>query len=204
MKNKLCLSCAEPCDQGSRTGLCRLCWTPPKHEDRFCGCGASIGKDNKSGLCKSCVCRRNHEDPNFNAKLLAAVRASNADPVLREKRAEACRAACRTPAERERRRELGKRTYPVTIQSAKAKARAFSPESIALRVAARLTTLAEKRRRREVEEAVSAEREDRKRVLATMSPFEIAMERVRQGAGISIVRPIPRRVEPAYTLGGVS
>lgn len=36
-----------------------------------------------------------------------------------------------------------------------------------------------------------------------MTPFERAMERVRQGAGITIVRPI-RRPEPSFTLGGVS
>lgn len=34
--------------------------------------------------------------------------------------------------------------------------------------------------------------------------FEEQLERVRNGASISIVRPIPRRVEPPYTLGGVS
>lgn len=37
-----------------------------------------------------------------------------------------------------------------------------------------------------------------------LTPFERAMERVRQGAGIIEVRPINRRVEPSYTLGGVS
>lgn len=41
-------------------------------------------------------------------------------------------------------------------------------------------------------------------MMDTMTAFERAMERVRQGAGISIVRPIPRRTEPMFTLGGVS
>lgn len=36
-----------------------------------------------------------------------------------------------------------------------------------------------------------------------MTPFERAMERVRQGAGIVTVRPIPR-AEYQFTLGGVS
>lgn len=36
------------------------------------------------------------------------------------------------------------------------------------------------------------------------TPFERQMQAVRNGAGISTVIPINRRVEPSYTLGGVS
>ncbi len=38
---------------------------------------------------------------------------------------------------------------------------------------------------------------------AQMTPFERAMERIRNGANIIEVRPI-RRPDPTYTLGGVS
>jgi hypothetical protein len=201
MKKRTCIGCGAPCDEGSRTGLCRPCWTPTPKPDRFCACGTKLGRANKSGLCKLCVCRRNHADPELHAKFLAAMAASNADPVLREKRAAACRVACRTAAERERRSELGKRSHHKTIHSAKAKARAFTPEAIALRSAARVVTMAEKRRRREAASAAQAERERLRHDIAGLTPFERQMARVRAGAGIVEIRPM-RQASPSYSLTG--
>lgn len=40
--------------------------------------------------------------------------------------------------------------------------------------------------------------------LDKLTPFERAMERVRQGAGIREVIPMPSRAAPQFTLGGVS
>lgn len=145
MKTIPCTSCGTLCDRGSRSGLCRACKFPPRPVRHCGGCGVEINFQNKGGLCKPCVCRRNHADPEMAERRRATLNASNANPAVWRKRAIACRKACRTKAERQRRSELGKRTCHRTIHSDKGRERAFTPEAIALRGAARSASAAERR-----------------------------------------------------------
>jgi hypothetical protein len=185
-----CSSCGGPCDPGSRSGKCRPCWVKPVRMSGSCPCGARISWQNKSGLCKLCICKRNHSDPEIVARRAERTRQSNADPVLKAKRAEGTRRACRTPEERARRRAEGK--SKLNCLSPKARERAFTPESIAKRAEARRATFARKR----------AERE-RAAHLETLTPFDRAMERVRNGANIIEVKPL-RTCEPAFSMTGNS
>jgi len=202
MKRHACISCGKLRDEGSRSGLCRTCWTPPKPPERFCRCGTKLGRHNKSGLCKPCICYRNHVDPELSVKRIEGTRRSNADPVLRAKRAELCKIACNSVKERERRSELGKRSHSLTIHSQKAKEKAFSPESIALRSRARLATMARKREKATRLEAARKAALDRAAELEAMSPFERQLQAVRNGA--SIVERRDYRTEPSMSLTGIS
>lgn len=188
-----------------------------------CNCGATLGAKNKSGCCRSCVAKRNNADPEIQRRRREAVRAHHSDPVVKAGYRERMRIRNenRSDAEIARLVEHGKRQYREVLSRPDVQARTQSAEAKAKRgrsvsatryrdvppehhdtvrrlVRSNLATAAEARAI--VRDQVAA---TERRRLAAMTPFERQMDRLANGAQL-VEKPVLRRAEPDFTLGGVA
>lgn len=185
---------------------------------RVCSnCSSPITWQSKSGLCRPCSCRRMVSDPEINARRLASLTTSARTPEIRARISAGVKAYCARPEEIERRRALGRKNWHLTIGSENGRNGAANLEVIARRGAKLSETLmgwcppeyrAEYRELFKRNHNMTKERA-RKIILdrieakkAAMSPFERQMEALRNGARL-VEKPILRRPDYAYTLGGV-
>lgn len=177
--------------------------------------------------CKSCGKPGTGKGPTGNCRR-CALAASNANPVTRERKAEANRRKAREPAFRAKLKARiagagrAARTSPEFIamlreNGLKNIAGCWTPEARAKWLAGRkeagrkrsATTMSWCPPDRVEEYRYLTRRkgllaaEARRVILDSLTPFERQMQRVREGASLSIVRPIPRP-DPLFTLGGVS
>lgn len=181
-------------------------------------CGGPVSTQSKTGNCRVCALAVSNASADFQSRRRAGINRRFEDP---EQRAVAARqlyenhmAARRDPEVDERLRENMRRNrWNPCDPEVRAKFLAGTPARIQKRIETIFAwcpaDLRDEYRRLRSKGRMSAA-EAKEIILRQdawrnreMTPFERAMERVRQGAGISIVHPI-RRPDPQFTLGGVS
>jgi hypothetical protein len=186
--------------------------------ERVClDCPAPLGRTNTSGRCRRCLPKVLASDPARRARQVAGIARHFACPKVREAAAKRLRQYSADPALNEKRREIGKARW----RSGSLKLPAVSPEQYAENgrkvTATRLAWCPPEWRDRYrallrknvapaaeckamiLQEIAAAERAR----LAKLSPLDRQLERVRSGAKLIEVRPMPAK-KYAFTLGGVS
>lgn len=175
------------------------------------GCGGPVSKQSRTGRCRVCALAAMNADPVTRERKARANRRKAQDPVFRAKLkariAQAGRDA-RSDAEfLEIIRECGRRNIAAAFTpEARAKWHAGRKEAGKKRTATCMAwcpadRIAEYRNLTRIKKIPAAEA--KRMILATPTPFQAMLNRVRDGAGIITVKPI-RRPEPTFTLGGVS
>lgn len=181
-EKRSCKTCGEPGTGKGPTGNCRRCAL------------AASNADPVTRQRKAAANRRKARDPAFRAKLKAriavAARTARTKPEFRAMLREIGLkniAGCWTPEARAKwyagRKEAGKKLSVTRM--------AWCPPD-------RIEEYRYLTRRKGIRAA-----EARRMILDSPTPFQRMLDKVRAGAGITIVRPI-RRPEPMFTLGGVS
>lgn len=189
MTARSCKSCSAPISKQSKTGNCRLCAlaisnASPEFQDRRREAIIRRLQDPQERARAARQLYENHmaarQDPEVDQRLRAnmlRIRLDWTDPEVR------ARFKAGTPARIQKRIETIFAWCPDDLRD----------EYRRLRKKSRLSAVEAKRIILELDAYRNRE----------MTPFERQLERVRQGAGISIVQPIPRS-EYQFTLGGVS
>ena len=194
-------------------------------------CPASISPQSKTGRCRSCAMKAKHADPAWKAyhqSRVDAVASTDeyrekrrlgglkryADPAARKATSDARKAGFeRNPELLERLRESAVTRLAAARDSSNFDWSAWYRECQAARRAwcpadrweqyQKLRTTrgvgAEEAKRMILEDIAAAERKR----LAAMTPHERNMERVRNGAALTI-KPDLRKADPAFTLGGIA
>lgn len=217
---RCCSGCGGHLDKGAKGTRCRSCWKKPLPDKHCSDCGIKVcARQNKSGLCRKCLLARVNADPELSEKRRAASKEACRRPEVRAKLSRNQRRLASDPAMRERWREAGKRNYHKTVGSAKARARANAPETIARRARTHhqrdmgwlpdgyLKTYHAFRRKHgaAIARQLTLEKaaEDRAARRAAMSPFERQMEALKRGASLTTkAQPVARDYD--FTLGGVT
>jgi hypothetical protein len=194
--------------------MCHPCRFPVRPQ-RFCGCGAKIGRQNKTGRCRSCSWQNITAAPGFEQRRLDGLAIANADPQLKALHAAHISSFSRRPEERKRKSEMARRIMHRTVLSPQCRARAHSPETVAKRTRARVERILgwcppEYRdhyrhlNQRKKFPAATARAMTLEKIEADrnkLSPFERQLDAIRRGAGIIEIHPI-RRAEPMRSLVG--
>lgn len=179
-------------------------------------CSKQIGERSKTGLCNPCFNRDRNADPEFMAARKAAIQRKFQDPAHREKMRKAMlRTVAKMnedPAYRARLVERGKHLAATALRSPQSLAKIASlraengrkrSETVMAwcppkyRDEYRFLTVSKRMKAADARQLILD------KMAAEMTPFERAMDRIRQGAGIVTVRPI-RKADHPFTLGGVS
>lgn len=189
-----------------------------RHNRTCISCDLPITKQSKTGRCRLCALALSNRSPEFQRRRRDAIVRRLSDPVERQRAARQLytnHMKAREDPEVDRR--LRDNMARVRINMSDPEMRARFVEGTPARIKKRVETIFawcppdlrdEYRRLRKKGRLKAAEA---KRIILDldayrnreMTPFERALERVRNGAGIVNVRPI-RRPDPAFTLGGVS
>lgn len=173
-------------------------------------CPKEITRQSKTGRCQSCATKVSRRDPEREARRLAAQKATMQTPEFRtalgRRMREVFAERRKDPAYVEARRQQGQRLRALYDASPEAQALNASKRAIVgrkLRMQ-RLPWLPEARRHEyeNMRDKVGAA-EAKRRILASMTPFERQMARVANGAGlVAAFKPITS--DHAFTLGGVA
>lgn len=173
-------------------------------------CETPISAQSRHGRCRRCAIRKLNADPDYCARRTEGVRRRFADPTYRARQARRIRAgnrqAWRDPDKRER----------MLSALAANRAKAWTDEARALWAAGRKEAgrkrhetvmawcppeyRAEYRHLRLTKKMLAADA--KAFILAKLTPFEKQMQAVRNGARL-VEKPVLRKSEPAFTLGGV-
>lgn len=178
-------------------------------------CAAPITRQSKSGLCRPCAFSKLKSDPEWQRRRLSGLRARGDDPAYRLKMSEAQkrwhRANASDPVYQARQRAVGLKLKATGLGNAaqhagsagrKRVGQLLSDQRLAwcpreyralYQSCRRMRGWGAERARRFVEEKMASDK----------TPFERAMERVRQGFGITETRPF-LRAEPSHSLTGCS
>lgn len=181
-------------------------------------CPAPITYQSKSGLCRPCALTRLRADPEWQRRRVAGLRARGSDPAYRRRLAGALirwhAANASDPAYQARQRENGRRLKATGLGNAvQTKGSAgrvrvgqiLSDQRLAWCPREYRALYQEHRRKRGwgAERARQFVEEQIAKDVAAMTPFERAMAKVRAGAGIVEIRPMPRG-EHSHSLTGCS
>lgn len=182
-------------------------------------CSSPISKQSKTGRCRKCALAVSNADPEFQRRRRTAIIRRFDDPLERARAARQLyenHMTAREDPEVDRRVRENMRRCRINMDDPEQRARfiAGTPDRIRKRIETVFAwcppDLRDEYRRLRKKGRLKAP--EAKQMILDMhacrtrelTPFERQLERIRQGAGIVIVRPISRRVEPPYTLGGVS